>query len=116
MKYGKALITRHIQWTSKFIGEIKTRNIKEYLIDISPEKQSEVDAKSQEVKNNSQAEENITGNVSEKKTSKGIRLKRELNALAGRALLRKADEEMIFDKKMHSSNRHIFGIDIVSTK
>ena len=30
--------------------------------------------------------------------------------------LRKADEEMIFDKKIHSSNGHIFGIDIVSTK
>jgi activator of 2-hydroxyglutaryl-CoA dehydratase len=28
----------------------------------------------------------------------------------------KADEEMIFDKTIHSSNVHILGIDIVSTK
>ena len=76
MKTGTALITSDIQWTSKFIGEIKTRNIKEYLIDIAPEKRSEVDAKSQEAGNDSQAEENISGNVCEKKTSKVIRLKK----------------------------------------
>jgi hypothetical protein len=28
--------------------------------------------------------------------------------------LRKADDEMVFDKKIHSYNEHIFGIDIVS--
>jgi hypothetical protein len=36
MKTGKAFITRDIQWTSRFIGELKTRNIKEYLFDIPP--------------------------------------------------------------------------------
>ena len=66
MKTGSALITRDIQWTSKFIGELKARNIKEYLIDIAPEKQSEIDAKTQEPGNDSQAEDNISGNVSEK--------------------------------------------------
>jgi hypothetical protein len=30
--------------------------------------------------------------------------------------LRKSDEEMIFDNKINSSNGHIFGIDILSTK
>ena len=96
MKTGRELITRDIQWTSKFIGEIKTRNVKEYLIDITPEKWFEVDTKSQEVKNDSQAEENISGHVSEKKISKVIRLKRELKSLQEDNKLRSEVQEGLF--------------------
>jgi hypothetical protein len=36
MKNRKALFTRKIKWTKRFIGEIKTLNVKAYMLDIDP--------------------------------------------------------------------------------
>jgi hypothetical protein len=36
MKNGKALITRKIEWTKRFIGDLKTLNVKGYMFHIDP--------------------------------------------------------------------------------
>jgi transposase InsO family protein len=79
MKTGRALVTRDIQWTNRYIGELKTRNIKEYLFDNAPETPTNVEAKFQAIVSEFQPEED--SHDDKKNISKVVRLKRELKAL-----------------------------------
>jgi hypothetical protein len=56
VKTGRALITRDITWASKFIGEQKTRNIKEYLFDLAPKTPTNAEAKFQPIESDFHAE------------------------------------------------------------
>ena len=94
-KTGGAFITRDIQWTNKFIGELKTRNVKEYLIDITPEKQADVEAKPS-MESDNQPEEIVNDEIKNMKVSKVVRSKRELKALQEDNRLQSEQQEGLF--------------------
>jgi hypothetical protein len=83
-----------IQWTNRFIGELKTRNIREYLFNIAPETPTNVDAKFQAIDSEFQPEED--SHDDNNKISKVVRLKRELKALREDNKLQSKVQEGLF--------------------